>query len=116
MATTWRSRPRQMVATVVVAGTILLLGSAGPLAAQSVPADSQPARDPAVSAGASATVVSAFVWRGWVVADGVCVQPSVWVEAGGLTLTSWVNGSPRNEGDVFREHDLTLDYTRSVGG
>jgi hypothetical protein len=115
MTTTWTSRPRLIVASVVVGGMSVLLGAAGPLAAQSVPADSQPARDPAVSVGASVTVVSAFVWRGWVVADGVCVQPSVWVEAGALTLTSWANLLPRTEGDVFREHDLTLDYTRSVG-
>jgi hypothetical protein len=115
MPTTWTSRPRLIVASVVVAGMSVLLGAAGPVAAQSAPADSQPANEPAVSLGASATVVSAFVWRGWVVADGVCVQPSVWVEARGLTLTSWVNVRPHDEGDAFTEHDLTLDYTRSVG-
>jgi len=99
----------------VVAGVSLLLGTAGSVAAQSAPDDSQPASQPAVSVGASVAVVSAFVWRGWVLADGVCVQPSVWVEAGGLTLTSWVNVWPHNGGDAFTEHDLTLDYTRSVG-
>jgi hypothetical protein len=106
---------RWMVATVVVAVMGLVLGTGRPVAAQSAPAPDPPARPPAVSAGAIATVVSAFVWRGWVVADEVCVQPSAWITAGGLTLTSWVNVLPLSEGDSFTEHDLTLDYTWSVG-
>jgi hypothetical protein len=106
---------------VMVAVTGVVLGSSGPAAAQSAPAaqstqaDSQPARPPAISVGASATVVSAFVWRGWVIADGVCLQPSAWIKARGLTATAWVNLWPHDEGHTFTEHDFTLDYTRSVG-
>jgi hypothetical protein len=98
-----------------------VLGSAGLAAAQSTPAaaatpaESQPAAAPAVTIGASAAVVSAYVWRGFVLIDEVSVQPSVWLKMGGLTLTSWVNVSPGVEGDAFTEHDFTLDYTRSVG-
>jgi len=115
MAMAWTSYPRLLVAAVTAAAMSLVLGAAGPAAAQSAPADGQPARPPAITAGASATVVSAFVWRGWVIIDEASVQPLAWVKAGGVTLTSWVNVSPRNEGDAWTEHDLTLDYTRQVG-
>ena len=53
MATTWRSRPRLMVASVIVGGVGLVLGADGSVAAQSARLTVRPASQPAVSAGAS---------------------------------------------------------------
>jgi len=115
MATTWTFRSRLMVATVIVAVMSLVFGAGGSAAAQSASAEGQAASPPAVSVGASTTVVSAYVWRGWVVADEICMQPSAWIKARGLTISAWGNVWPHNEGDSFTEHDLTVDYTRAAG-
>ena len=68
------------------------------------------------SFAAGVSVVSAWVWRGFVLSDAPAVQPTAWVKAGPLTVTSWMNvGESVNGGHAFTEHDLTVDYSVPVG-
>ena len=61
--------------------------------------------------GASAVYTSAFVWRGFQVSDGACLQPTAWVAFGPVTVTSWLNvDRPAPGRSRVTEHDLTIDY------
>jgi hypothetical protein len=86
--------------------------TASPAASQGVVR--QPA--PAITSGIDTTAANAFVWRGFVVCDGLVVQPSVWVAAGPLTVSSWLNVARRGpNGEAVTEHDFTVDFTRPIG-
>ncbi len=68
-----------------------------------------------LSAGFDLSDTSAYVWRGWVLHDGACFQPDLWVAVGDVTVTSWMNMRHSGGGDVnLDEHDLTVDYSRAV--
>jgi hypothetical protein len=71
--------------------------------------------EPAVSWGLEVAASSAYLWRGVTDIDGPSVQPSLWVTAGPLTVTSWVAGPDPGSGMRLREHDLTVEYAREFG-
>ncbi len=129
-----RDRFRVLVATVLLlfaSGIAYAQGTATPPNSSTAPAtevsatdQKEPAEQKAepewrwrfLSAGADVNETSAFVWRGWVLHDGACLQPDVWVQIADFTVTSWLNMRHRGGGDVhFNEHDLTVDYSHDVG-
>ena len=58
---------------------------------------------------------SAYVWRGFVIEDRPCIQPTASVQVGHLTVTSWFNLIADAGAKIWSEHDLTVDYSRSFG-
>jgi hypothetical protein len=69
-----------------------------------------------LSVGGDVNETSAYVWRGWVLHDGACLQPDVWVKIADFTVTSWINVRNRMGGDSnLNEYDLTVDYSHGVG-
>jgi hypothetical protein len=84
-----------------------------PSAAAAQPASTDEA--PAFTSGASVMVASAYVWRGFQPTEGAAIQPSTWVKFGNLTISSWMNVIAAGGPGSLNEHDLTVDYTRSVG-
>lgn len=119
-------RPRAR-STLLVFGALVTLCLGGRGAAQQASAPTAtdkttqapvPSGEPGieVSFGASTTIASAFVWRGFVLSAEPAIQPSAWVKVGPLTVTSWsdIDGRSRT-GMSFREHDLTIDYSRRIG-
>ena len=111
---------------VVALTTVMILGAGqaawtqptGTAAQLPAPAPtSTPATDaePAVTWSAGATLASAFVWRGFVVADAPCVQPTASVKIGNVTATSWVNVIASGTSRGWSEHDFIIDYTREAG-
>lgn len=115
------------VLTIIVFGALVTVGLGGHAAAQSAATPTTadravqapaPSAEPQieVSFGASATFVSAFVWRGFVLGSDPAIQPSAWAKFGPLTVTSWSDIDVRSRtGISFREHDLTIDYSRQIG-
>ncbi|MBI2220306.1 MAG: hypothetical protein HYU53_03765 [Acidobacteria bacterium] len=82
--------------------------------AQSVTAASPAA--PFFAAGTDIAATSAYVWRGFV-PSGFSVQPSLWIGAGPVTVSSWMNLAEVDGLDPMTEHDLTVDYSaRAAGG
>lgn len=81
----------------------------------SPPADEPASRAPFVGWSASATFVSVYMWRGFVVADAPNLQPTASATFGDLTVTSWVNVITAGSTTGWSEHDLTVDYTRGSG-
>ncbi len=68
-----------------------------------------------ITIGGDVSATSAYVWRGWVLDDGNCLQPDLWVTVGDFTVTSWINVPGRPGGDArLNEYDLTVDYSREV--
>ncbi len=68
-----------------------------------------------LSVGGDVNLTSAYVWRGWVLHDGACTQPDLWVKAGDFTVTSWLNVRHSPMGDSrLNEHDLIVDYSHDV--
>lgn len=68
----------------------------------------------------SADVNSAYVWRGITFNDGVVVQPSVNVAAGGFGLNVWGNVDVEDYDDTldageFSEVDITMSYSHTFG-
>ena len=73
-------------------------------------------RDARVAAGTSALIVSAYVWRGFVIDDEPSLQPGAWVRVGPFTFSSFVNICLADAGNhVVNEHDLTVEYARAAG-
>jgi hypothetical protein len=83
---------------------------------------------PSVTGGVGVDLFSHYVWRGFVLTDRFSIQPSVFVSTHGLTVTSWSSWASTGVADdgsypdcfdsdcpALREHDLTIDYTKSVG-
>jgi hypothetical protein len=69
-----------------------------------------------VSSGGEIGVYSKYLWRGFVLADAVSMQPTYWVKFGNsLTVSSWMNVAREQLEGPLTEHDLTVDYTRSLG-
>lgn len=64
---------------------------------------------------AGAAFASQFIWRGFVLADAPCVQPTASVSLGGVTVTSWANLITTGTSQGWSEHDLFVDYTREAG-
>jgi hypothetical protein len=72
-----------------------------------------------VSVGASADVMSKYVWRGQNLVDDWVLQPGVYVRYKEITASFWGNLDLTDEnGDQgeFSEIDLTLDYSGKVPG
>ena len=96
--------------------------SAGSGATAGAP-DGQPAGPPipapvamTVSSGGEIGVYSKYLWRGFVLADEVSMQPTYWVKFGNsLTVSSWMNVARQQLEGPLTEHDLTVDYTRALG-
>jgi len=78
------------------------------------PAPQAGGADRAVTWGAGATLTSAFVWRGFVLENSPCVQPSVSVSFAHFTASSWVNLITHGASQVWSEHDLGISYARDV--
>lgn len=57
---------------------------------------------------------SAYVWRGFVLNDGACVQPDLWAKAGPLTVTSWLNVRGATGPRGVTEHDLVVDFSHTL--
>ena len=72
-----------------------------------------------VSIGASADVMSKYVWRGQDLVDDWVLQPGAYVSYSGLTASFWGNLDLTDENGYqgeFSEIDLTLDYSGQVPG
>jgi hypothetical protein len=68
-----------------------------------------------VSSGGQIDLTSKYLWRGFVLADAVSVQPTYWVKFGSsLTVSSWMNVAREQLEGPLTEHDLTVDYTKSL--
>ena len=67
-----------------------------------------------LSYGLEADFNSGYVWRGIAFSNQPMMQPSVWVERSGLTLTAWRNFVLGREPSVahLRVTDLNLAYSR----
>ena len=64
---------------------------------------------------AEASIVSQYLWRGFVLNDSPSFQPSLTVGYRGFSANSWLNFSRRVPGGRhWTEHDLTLDYSREI--
>jgi len=66
---------------------------------------------------AEVDVVSAYVWRGLVINDEACIQPSLTVTTGDLSLNLWATWD-LTDVEGSSEHtrvDGTLDYTTALG-
>jgi hypothetical protein len=85
--------------------------------------DAQPTAPPTpapvpmtVSSGGQIDVMSKYLWRGFVLADAVSMQPTYWVKFGSsLTVSSWMNVAREQLEGPLTEHDLTVDYSRALG-
>lgn len=68
------------------------------------------------SIGVENTVVSQFLWRGYVLNDSPSVQPAVNIGFGGFEASVWSNFSRTvPNGQAWTEVDFTLEYTKQVG-
>jgi hypothetical protein len=84
--------------------------------------DAQPTAPPTpapvpmtVSSGGEVGVYSKYLWRGFVLADAVSMQPTYWVKfADTLTVSSWMNVAREQLEGPLTEHDLTVDYTKAL--
>jgi hypothetical protein len=84
--------------------------------------DTQPTAPPTpapvpmtVSSGGEIGVYSKYLWRGFVLADAVSMQPTYWVKfADTLTVSSWMNVAREQLEGPLTEHDLTVDYTKAI--
>lgn len=99
-------------------------GSFAPRRAQSAGEPQQPVQQDTepewrwgpLTVGGDVAITSAFVWRGFVLHDGACLQPDVWLALSDFTVTSWLNVRRGIPGDNhFNEHDFTVDYSRDAG-
>jgi hypothetical protein len=108
-------RRQRWICVITIVGILLAgrVASAQPTAPSSPP--DPPPTAPAVSWTAGALLTSAYVWRGFVIADAASLQPTASVTVGPFTASSWVNYTFSGEGKGFTEHDLTLDYTKVFG-
>ena len=69
-----------------------------------------------VSVSVDVGFASQDLWRGFVLNDTPSMQPGLAVGYKGLTLSTWSNLSHRGPaGQVWTEHDFTLDYSRDFG-
>ena len=72
-----------------------------------------------VIVGASADVMSKYVWRGQNLVDDRVLQPGAYVSYKGITASFWGNLDLTDENGYegeFSEIDLTLDYSGQVPG
>jgi hypothetical protein len=94
--------------------TVVLAAPAS--AGQDAPAAAEAASASRVSVGASASVLTSYVWRGFVISDQVSVQPTVWIRTGDITISSFAHISHATAArHMFSEHDLTVEYSRTAG-
>jgi hypothetical protein len=114
------ARPAASADAAPATGSISLLASA---AAAAQTAATQPAPAPApqpeqakfpVTGGVTADLMSHYVWRGFLLTDDFAFQPTVWAKFGDVMVSSWSSISPDQDGGAYREHDLTIDYTKAV--
>ena len=113
-------------ASTAAASVVLEAQTPPPAAAPAAAPAEEPA--PTVTGGVNVDLFSHYVWRGFVLTDRFAFQPSVYVSTHGLTFTSWSSWSSTGAADdgsypgcfdsdcpALREHDFTVDYTRSAG-
>lgn len=68
-----------------------------------------------ISAGGEIGFYNKYLWRGFVLADAASMQPTYWVKfANTVTVSSWMNVSREQLEGPLTEHDLTIDYTKTV--
>jgi len=105
-----------MNARIVVAGVALLCALLAPVPALAQSAEGGGTARVPLTAGASVSAVSAYVWRGFTLVDEPSYQPTAWAAMGNLTVSSWFSlSAPAEAQGSVDEHDLSIDYTRSVG-
>jgi hypothetical protein len=77
----------------------------------------QDAEDPAWTYSSEVTVLSQYLWRGFVLNGSPSLQPSFTVGYRGLSVSSFANFSRRVPpgSRSFTEHDLEVDYSRETG-
>lgn len=70
-----------------------------------------------VDVEADVKVTSAYVWRGMVINDEACIQPSVTVRAGDVSLNVWGiwDLTDVTNSSEHTRMDTTLDYTHAFG-
>jgi hypothetical protein len=86
--------------------------------------DAQPTAPPtpapppiAVSSGGEIGFYNKYLWRGFILADAVSMQPTYWVKfADAVTVSSWMNVARDQLEGPLTEHDLTVDYTKTLNG
>jgi hypothetical protein len=101
----FRSDPTRVALALVLAAAWLAAGTAH--------AQEPAGHEPVVRVTSETALVSAFLWRGWVVHDGFCAQPTNALHVGGLTVSSWFNLAL--DEPSITEHDLTVEYGRAIG-
>lgn len=113
------AQPVLQAAAAAALTTATTTDTPAPAPAPAAPAPGPEDRAPAgleVASGLDMVVVSAYVWRGFVLVDDAALQPNAWLKVGNLTLTSWMNvASTCPNGDHLTEHDFTADYTIARG-
>lgn len=100
----WRVMPRSWLSAAVVAACLALSPEG---AAAQTPA----------AWGAEADAVSRYLWRGMAYSDGLVLQPSLWITAGGYDVSIWSNVvvSDRLNPGTFDQVFMTASRTLAIG-
>ncbi len=65
--------------------------------------------------GVDLNVTSQYIWRGFQANSTPSLQPNLWISYRGFTVSSWSNLARRGpNGQQWTEHDLTVDYSRTL--
>jgi hypothetical protein len=113
------TRPAPAAESAAAAAGSRSLLDAATAAAQTTTPQPTPAPEPEaakfpVTGGVTFDFMSKYIWRGQLLTDDFAFQPTVWGKFGDVTVSSWSSISPDQDGGAFREHDLTVDWTRAV--
>jgi hypothetical protein len=109
--------PAPTAGKTLLAAATAAAQTAAQTAAPQPPATPQPEPEAAkfpVTGGVTLDFMSHYIWRGQLLTDDFAFQPTVWGKFGDVTLSSWSSISPDQEDGNWREHDFTVDYTKSV--
>ncbi len=95
--------------TVAIIAVLLVAGAAGLTA--------QETAEGGVTVSTEVSLISKYLWRGFVLNDSRSLEPSVTIAYRGLSVTSFANFSEHVPAGsrAFTEHDLAVDYSRDVG-
>lgn len=94
-----------------IAVLVVLMGMAPDTAHAQAPANEKPE----ISWGVDVAASSAYLWRGMTDIREPSLQPSLWLTYGPLTVDSWFSGPDPDSGLRLREHDVTVEYTHTLG-
>jgi hypothetical protein len=113
------TRPAPAAESAAAAAGSRSLLDAATAAAQTTTPQPTPAPEPEaakfpVTGGVTFDFMSKYIWRGQLLTDDFAFQPTVWGKFGDVTVSSWSSISPDQDGGAFREHDLTVDWTKAV--